>query len=229
MPLSEVMNPFRYDDEEWLRFHRELEEYAPGKHLFRHTSGEINRKGWEWTQAAYGLSRLGVVHGEAEGLGVGAGHEAILFWLTDRCRKIVATDLYGNADWSSDCGLEADGAFLVNPRRFSRRDFAVERLRVMSADGTALPFGDNSFDFCWSISSIEHFGGHKAAAQAVREMGRVVRPGGVVCIATEYLLLPEQSHAEFFTRREIEEDVIGAAATSCSTTGTYSGRHLLSF
>jgi SAM-dependent methyltransferase len=79
------------------------------------------------------------------------------------------------------------------------------------ADGTNLPFEDNSFDFCWSLSSIEHFGGHEAAAKAMREMARVTRPGGVVCVATEYLLLAEYRHQEFFNQKDFEKYIIGAS------------------
>ena len=38
---------------------------------------------------------------------------------------------------------------------------------------------------------------------AVREMARVVRPGGIVAIATEWLLLQEYTHPEFFNRSEV--------------------------
>jgi SAM-dependent methyltransferase len=55
-------------------------------------------------------------------------------------------------------------------------------------DGTDLDFPDNHFHFAFSFSSIEHFGGHQEAAQAVREMGRVIKPGGAVIITTEVIL-----------------------------------------
>lgn len=210
MSLSEVINPGRYEDPEWMLVHRELEEYSPDKHVFKHTSGEIYRKGWEWTQAAYGLSRLGAINERATGLGVGAGHEAIIFWLADRCRRVVATDLYGNTGWSNLHGKEADEGVLTDPQQFSMRPFAADRVQFRSANGCHLPFDSDSFDFCWSLSSIEHFGSHAASATAVSEMARVVRTGGIICIATEYLLLPEQTHPEFFNRDEIERYVIGA-------------------
>jgi hypothetical protein len=61
------------------------------------------------------------------------------------------------------------------------------------------------------LSSIEHFGSHSRAGDAVREMARVVRPGGVLAIATEYLLLGDQSHPEYFNRQEIEEHLLHAS------------------
>jgi SAM-dependent methyltransferase len=53
-------------------------------------------------------------------------------------------------------------------------------------DGTALAFRDATFDIAYSLSSIEHFGGWAGARRAVEEMTRVVRPGGLVVVATEW-------------------------------------------
>ena len=42
-------------------------------------------------------------------------------------------------------------------------------------------------------------------------MARVTRHGGIVCIATEYLLLPDQeTHPEYFNKSEIERYLINA-------------------
>ena len=60
------------------------------------------------------------------------------------------------------------------------------------------------------MSSIEHFGGHEAAARSMQEMARVTKPGGVVAVATEYLLLEEYSHPEYFTRSEVSGYLINA-------------------
>jgi hypothetical protein len=78
-------------------------------------------------------------------------------------------------------------------------------------DGTALSVPDHSFDFAWSLSSIQQLGGHEAAATAVGELGRVVRLGTNRGSRHRSLLLDEYRHAEFFTRSEIEKYVIGAS------------------
>jgi SAM-dependent methyltransferase len=71
-------------------------------------------------------------------------------------------------------------------------------------DGRRLAFQDGAFDIAYSLSSIEHFGGVPGARAAVEEMARVLRPGGVLVLATEYQLggppadevfTPEQIHA----------------------------------
>ena len=45
----------------------------------------------------------------------------------------------------------------------------------------------------------------------MREMGRVVRPGGIVCVATEYLMLDEYDDPELFTRAQIGKFIIHAS------------------
>ncbi len=53
-------------------------------------------------------------------------------------------------------------------------------------DGRRLAFADGAFDIAYSLSSIEHFGGWAGARQAVEEMARVLRKGGVLALATEW-------------------------------------------
>ncbi len=203
-----LAGPAAYRHPEWRTLHRELAEYSFDQHVF---SPNIYRKGWEWTQAAYGLKKLDMLHPEYTALGVGAGRECLIFWLGERLRQVIATDLYGNATWTSVHGREADPGVLKNPQQYCRKPMDMSAIQFMNMDGTELRFPDNHFDFAWSMSSIEHFGSHAKSAQAVREMGRVVRPGGIVAIATEYLLCSEYQHPEFFTKTEIDQYVVNAS------------------
>jgi SAM-dependent methyltransferase len=59
------------------------------------------------------------------------------------------------------------------------------RLRFEQADGRDLPFPDASFDHAFSISVLEHIAGD-GDAQALRELARVVRPGGRVVLTVPY-------------------------------------------
>ena len=200
--LSEIIDPARYEDPLWISFHRDLESYSTDKHVFRHVSGEVVRKGYEWTQCIYGLALLGALKPDARALGVGAGHEPVIFWLADRVAHVTATDLYGNEDWQNSPGAEGSAEVFVAPEQYCPRPVSKEKITFQTADGTRLPFADDSFDFCWSLSSIEHFGGHEASASAMREMARVTKPGGIVCVATEVLLRNWPGHPEFFTPRD---------------------------
>jgi SAM-dependent methyltransferase len=211
MAFCEVCNPADYDNPQWLAIHTELESYSIDKHVFRHTNGgHIYRKGWEWTQCLYALEQLGAIQPSVSALGVGAGHEPVLFYLADRIDSVYGLDLYGNEGWSSTGGREADAGILTNPHQYCPRPANFSRLRLVNGSGCELNFDNNSFDFCWSLSSIEHFGGHAAAGEAVAQMGYATKPGGFVVVATEYLLLPEYWHPEYFNREDINELIAAA-------------------
>jgi SAM-dependent methyltransferase len=130
--------------------------------------------------------------------------------LADRVSRVIGTDLYGNDFWSTLGGKEADAAMLEDAGRFCPTTFNSEHLTLMNMDGTKLDFDSSSFDFVWSLSSIEHFGGHEASAKSVREMARVTKPGGVVVIATEYLL-DGRGHPEYFSSRDFKRYILGAS------------------
>ena len=212
VPLSSLCNVAAYKDAHWMELFRDLSTYSYDAHIFGADSApNIYRKGWEWTQAIWGLEQLDMIQPHHKAIGVGAGRECVIFWLGDRLRTVVASDLYGGAGWSDTGGREADQAVLEDPQRFCPRPIRSDVIEFKTLDGTDLSiYPADTFDFGWSLSSIEHFGSHERAADAVRELARVIRPGGVVALATEYLLLPEQTHVEYFNRQDLEDFVINA-------------------
>jgi len=58
----------------------------------------------------------------------------------------------------------------------------------MKMDGRRLAFNEATFDVVYSLSSIEHFAGLDGAKTALDEMTRVLKPGGLVVLATEYVI-----------------------------------------
>ena len=206
--LCELVNPNRYLDKEWMDIHLQLERYSIDKHCFSNRSGAIYRKGWEWTHCVYGLKKLGMLEPSYKAIGVGAGREPVIFYLAEHISSVMATDLYGEQGWISTGGQEADLTLVEECKKICPPTVDFSKITFENQNGAALTYEDNSFDFAWSLSSIEHFGGHSAASQAIREMARVIRPGGVIAVATEMLLLEEHAHPEFFTKKQIEEYLI---------------------
>ncbi|HXA28222.1 MAG TPA: class I SAM-dependent methyltransferase [Candidatus Angelobacter sp.] len=196
--LNAVCHPDFWDDPEWLDVQRTLE--------LPRGDDEQHRKRFEWVQCVYGLERLGALGPRAKVLGVGAGHERVLFHLANRSALTVATDLYTGA-FTDSPAAEADPGFAADPQRYAPFPFRRDHLAVIRADGTRLPFPANAFDVVYSLSSIEHFGGHAAATTAMREMARVLKPGGIACVATE-LVLAGGEHPEFFTPQALQTYVI---------------------
>ena len=210
--LCSVVNPSHWLDPEWLAIHHDLSRYSIDRHCFQNLSGEILRKGWEWTHCLYGLHKLGMLKPEHRAVGVGVGRECVIYYLADHITQVTATDLYGEAAWSTSGGKEADLDLLAASKAQCPDTVDFSKIAFENQDGTQLTYKDDSFDFAWSLSSIEHFGGHEAAKKAVEEMARVVRPGGILAIATEWLVLEEYSHPEFFNRAEVMRYLVGASS-----------------
>jgi SAM-dependent methyltransferase len=63
-------------------------------------------------------------------------------------------------------------------------------------DGRKLAFREGAFSVAYSLSSIEHFGGFQGARDAVEEMARVLAPGGVLALATEWRVSGPSGAAE---------------------------------
>jgi SAM-dependent methyltransferase len=201
LPLSCLCHPRAWDDPDWRSVGRLLG--------LPQEEGWLHRKAFEWTQCVYGLERMGALGRGRRVLGVAAGHECILYYLANRSDLTVATDLY-QGDFTVSLAGEANPDFLTDPEKFAPFVYRQQCLAGLPADALRLPFRAGSFDVVYSLSSIEHFGGHDRAAEAVREMARVLRPGGVACIATEMVLEGGQ-HPEYFTREDLDHWVIGAS------------------
>ena len=77
---------------------------------------------------------------------------------------------------------------LTDPGRYWDGAWNPERLEVRNMSGLDLAFEDESFDAIFSSSSIEHFGDFADVRRSVEEMFRVLRPGGVAALATEFRL-----------------------------------------
>ena len=98
----------------------------------------------------------------------------------------------------------------------SRRYASAQRLegrdpgRVHSEvqDGRALTYADGSFDAAYSVSVLEHIPDSGDSA-AIRELIRVVRPGGVVVVTVPY----DRNYRETFVKGPVyERKPIGSEA-----------------
>jgi SAM-dependent methyltransferase len=74
---------------------------------------------------------------------------------------------------------------LSDPRSHAPYPYRDDRLEVLWMDARKLEFPPQSFDLVFTISSIEHFGSRRDIAQAARELGRVLKPGGYAVVITD--------------------------------------------
>ena len=178
--LCELANPAKWDNPEWMKLLREL-AVLPDHKISMH------RKSYEFTQLLYGLLRLGRVRDDVSVVSIGAGHECVLYWLANHVRSVVATDLYEGI-WQSVQAMEGDAGVIRRPEEYAPFPYRKDRLSFLKMDGLRLGLRTGAFDVAYSLSSIEHFNGLAGAKAALDEMARVVRPGGLVVVATEYLV-----------------------------------------
>jgi SAM-dependent methyltransferase len=179
----------------------------------------VHRKNWEWAMILRALDHYGYLNATNTALGLGSGHETLMFALANVLRMTVATDLYGKTVFAA---REASTSILedvtsVAPFEFDRRGLLVETM-----DACDIAFGNESFDVVFSCSSLEHFGPTESILQAQREAYRVLRPGGVYVLSVDYLyhlsedcsgLARDERGAlsDFFTRDEVAEIVVDSA------------------
>lgn len=145
-----------------------------------------SRKDWEIQQTLRALTDHGALHADAEILGAGAGVELTTFHISNDVKRVFATDLYLDAGiWNK----EAPRDFMMNPSAFSKgMPHHAHRIVAQHADMLHLPYEDASFDGIYSCGSIEHVGSFADVAQAASELGRVLKPGGVLSLCTEWKL-----------------------------------------
>ncbi len=146
---------------------------------------QFDRKTWESVMATLMFEEAGVLHG-GNILSVGAGREAVLFWIAERTARTVAVDVYGQGRFA---GSDAPAGMLTDAASYSPFGRPLPGLEVRSLDARRMTeLADASFDAVYSLSSIEHFGSPADIRAAAAEIGRVLRPGGYAYLATELVL-----------------------------------------
>ena len=202
--VCELEDFHRPDFQAWAHavFPHELVRFGP-----RFPENVEYRKHWEVVMAARSLASGDILSRHAEVLGVGAGNEPTLFWLTQHVRRVFATDLYATPGWEES----AMASMLVDPSRQWPSPWERRRLVVQHMDARELCYVDGTFDGAFSCSSLEHFGNHDDIRQACDELCRVVRPGGVIGLSTELRIAGDGDGLPgtlLFSPQQLTENVI---------------------
>jgi SAM-dependent methyltransferase len=155
--------------------------------------GAEYRKHWEICMVMLAMQAFLEPERRQFALGVGAGTEATTFLLTHHFRWVFATDLYATADWSGD----SPPNMLTQPANYAGGfPFQNRRLVVQHMDARQIQHEDATFDLVYSCGSIEHFGTREQIRQAAGEMGRVLKPGGIIAISTEFCVRGAPGYVE---------------------------------
>lgn len=127
-----------------------FDQMAPGWYNFRHYT--IFRTELEILAKRWQKGRL---------LNVGSGHGADFLPFKDHF------ELYG-VDFSSE--------MIKLARRYSKKFEFEANLQV--ADARSLPFPEANFDWAISVATYHHLQGTQSQLQALKELKRVLKPGG---------------------------------------------------
>lgn len=86
----------------------------------------------------------------------------------------------------------------IEPNRLRQfRDAAADaRVTVLECSATDTPFDDGSFDAVTAIETMEHLGEYRTAT--LREVARVLRPGGALYLTTPNRWWPMEQHGFMF-------------------------------
>jgi arsenite methyltransferase len=136
-----------------------------------------------------------VLQGDETVLDMGCGRGAVLLATAKRLPngRAVGVDL-----WHADQTDNSPSATLAN----AETEGVQDRIELHTADMSALPFDDNSFDVIVSSLAIHNIPGHAGRRAALNEAMRVLKPGGRLAIAD---LWETNRHAEHLRKQGWEQ------------------------
>jgi ubiquinone/menaquinone biosynthesis C-methylase UbiE len=143
-----------------------------------------------------------VLEGDETVLDMGCGRGAVLLAAAKRLPngRAVGVDI-----WQADQTDNSASATLANAEIEGVKD----RIELHTADMTALPFGDNTFDVIVSSLAIHNIPGRAGRRAALTEAMRVLKPGGRLAIVD---LWETKQHAEHLRNQgwqQVERTSVG--------------------
>jgi SAM-dependent methyltransferase len=112
-----------------------------------------------------------------------------------KCQVILKTDLFAEAfgpeqflfSFNTANGLVGIDVSrnIVKQAKNQAQDYGVDSGKYLCCDVKHLPFRDNSFDLIISDSTLDHFPSENDIVTAIRELGRVLQPGGTLILTID--------------------------------------------
>ena len=183
LPLSKLIDVDDFDAPELAPYLQEIDALES----LRAGAGPAQRvadsKQWQCAMTLRALDSQRVASPGHLIAGIGAGTEATLFALARRGALVFAIDRYLERTAWSDV---APAGMLIDPPQYSPIDYPHGHVIPVHSSALALNLPSNTFDAVFSNGAIEHFGSLANVSIAAQEIGRVLKPGGVATIATEF-------------------------------------------
>ena len=171
-------------------------------------------KQWSCAMVLRALDLAGAASEGCMIAGIGAGTEPTLFALARRGALVFAADRYLHRTRWSDV---APAGMLVDPAQYCDAEVPPGRVIAVQANALKLHLPSNAFDAVFCCAAIECLGSLDAVAVAAREIGRLLKPGGVAAFVTEYRVEGPADRRGFhddvilFTPQTLSEHVVAAS------------------
>jgi SAM-dependent methyltransferase len=194
-------------------------------------------KQWECAMMLRTFTECGTIQPRAVFVGIGAGTEQTTFALAAKGCIVYPVDRYLETTPWSDV---APAGMMVRPSQYTNFQYPRGSVIPVHSDARALRLPDEFSDGVYSAGSIEHFGSLEAVAAAAEEIGRVLKPGGVASISTEFRLDGPNGQRWFddncilFTPELLDEYIVKPSGLELigekkfeTSSGTFDGRTVL--
>lgn len=174
----------------------------------------LHRKNWEFVYIVKALEDYGLLREGKTGIGFAVGEEPLPSYFASKGVAVLATDLGIEEDTAkiwAETGQNASGNVdkLYKESIVSREVFA-RNIKYMDLNMNYIPDDIGTFDFCWSSCAIEHVGGLDLSKQFLKNMIKVLKPGGIAVHTTEFNLWSndetiEDGYSVIYRRKDFEE------------------------
>jgi SAM-dependent methyltransferase len=173
-------------------------------------AGREDRRYWQAALTARTFADHGVLAPRSEVLGVGAGNEPVVFWLTNKVRRVFATDLYLREGSRAHAHC---GSMPAEPGRHWPGSWNHRRLVVQHMSPRDLSYSDESFDGVLAPHALDACRSPDEVERTLEEMYRVLRPGGVLSLIVGLRLEgsgTETAGRRLFGESEVRDGIVGA-------------------
>ena len=172
-----------WDRIEFVNVLKRMEIYDSERHI---------RKPWELGFIVETLDRAGVLKPGKRGFGFAVGEELLPSYFASLGVDVLASDL-SLSELDGSCWLETgqnaggDVEKLWKPNLCSKKAFK-SHVRYRDVNMNHIPENEKGYDFCWSVCAIEHVGTLKLSLEFMKNVLRVLKPGGISIHTTEFNL-----------------------------------------
>lgn len=196
--MDNIPNRFlRYKDlqeSEYKYYRKEIEEYYKTKlkgtphpwgskspeSIITHWSRE-----WEYPWAIINSE----INSSYKILDCGCGGSPLIFYLADKfnCNSFGIDRNYGNDLVNNQISYISSGNILCNLRKvFVEPSLINNNCNINKGDMTSMPYENNYFHRVFCISVIEHLESEDLGLMSIKEMVRVLKPGGKLLVTMDH-------------------------------------------